>query len=169
MDWIEVDVLTHRSNDSIWVKCIAEIRHNTTGEVVEYETDEILINGEEYPMIFNWEENNFSCDCNRLLFFKRASIILLLVAANVSASCRRAVAHVRAVGRWLLCYQSEWEGNMSNQMGVAATRELYSTGRRRLPNHLESLFYTACIFEIKSGWDNWSRIMRESMPHESCA
>jgi hypothetical protein len=104
-----------------------------------------------------------------ILFFKRASIILLLVAANASASCRRAVAHVRAVGRWLLCYQSEWEGNMSNQMGVAATRELYSTGRRRLPNHLESLFYTACIFEIKSGWDNWSRIMRESMPHESCA
>lgn len=73
MDWIEVKKENHQMVDSIWVKCIAEIKNNTTGEIREYETDEILDLGSEYPNIFNWEENNFSCDCNRVLFFKYAN------------------------------------------------------------------------------------------------
>ena len=72
MDWIEVKKDKSQMKDSIWVKCIAEIRNNATGEIREFETDEILTNGSEFPEIFNWEENNYSCDCNRRLFFKRA-------------------------------------------------------------------------------------------------
>lgn len=72
-DWIEVDIPTHRMKDAIWVKCIAEIRKNDIGEVREIETDEVLKNGSETPNIFNWEENNFSCDCNRAIFFGRAN------------------------------------------------------------------------------------------------
>lgn len=72
MDWIEVKKDSYQMKYSIWVKCIAEIRNNATGEIREFETDEILTNGNKSPDIFNWEENNFACDCNRLLFFKRA-------------------------------------------------------------------------------------------------
>jgi hypothetical protein len=55
-----------------WVKCIAEIRNNETGEIREFETDEILVIGEKYPSTFIWENGNYACDCNRHLFFKRA-------------------------------------------------------------------------------------------------
>ena len=72
MDWIEVKKETHQIKNSIWVECIAEIRKNDTGEIREYETHEILTIGDEHPSVFNWEESNYSCDCNRLLFFNRA-------------------------------------------------------------------------------------------------
>ena len=68
-NWILSDETT--TQDGVIVKCVAEIRDNETGKVRDYETDEIIFNGCEYPYIFNWEENNFSCDCNRRIFFKR--------------------------------------------------------------------------------------------------
>jgi hypothetical protein len=73
MEWIEVKKDTHQIDNCIWVECIAEIRNNETGEIRECETHEILEIGSEHPSVFNWEENNFSCDCNRRLFFKRAN------------------------------------------------------------------------------------------------
>ena len=72
MNWIEVKKDNYQMKDSIWVKCVAEIRDNATGEIREYETHEILEIGKEHPFFFNWAENNYSCDCNRRLFFKRA-------------------------------------------------------------------------------------------------
>lgn len=72
MDWIEVKQEGRQMDGCIWVECIAEIRNNETGEIREYETHEILMEGEEHPSVFNWEDNNYSCDCNRILFFKRA-------------------------------------------------------------------------------------------------
>ena len=71
MEWI-VSEKKPKSKGIVWVKCIAEIRDNSTNEIREYETDEILRKGDKYPSVFNWEENNNSCDCNRLLYFKRA-------------------------------------------------------------------------------------------------
>ena len=71
MNWIEVIKDTHTLTDSKWVECIAEIKRNSTGEVREYETHEILGDGEDFPSVFNWEENNYACDCNRRVFFKR--------------------------------------------------------------------------------------------------
>ena len=73
MEWIEVENKPRpRYKGSVWVKCIAEIRDNSTGEIREYETHEILIKGDKYPSVFSWAENNNACDCNRLLYFKRA-------------------------------------------------------------------------------------------------
>ena len=71
MDWIEVKEENHQLDGRIWVECVAEIRNNETGEIREFDTHEILEIGNEHPSVFNWEENNYSCDCNRRLFFKR--------------------------------------------------------------------------------------------------
>ncbi len=56
--------------DKIYTTIIAEIRHNITGEIRKYESNEILYDGAKFPPVFNWEENNYSCDCNRHMFFK---------------------------------------------------------------------------------------------------
>ncbi len=72
-NWIKTKKDKHLIDNCIWVECIAEIRNNETGEIREYETEEILEAGDEHPSVFNWEENNYSCDCNRCLFFKYAN------------------------------------------------------------------------------------------------
>lgn len=65
------DVIKKR-DEYIWVKIIAHIKDNDTGEIRKYETDAIYDEESEMPSIFIWEEGNFSCDCNRHLFFRRA-------------------------------------------------------------------------------------------------
>ena len=71
MNWINIE---NRSiPDARWVKAVAEIRNNSTGEVREYDTDEVLEDGADAPRIFNWQENNFSCDCNREMFFEQVN------------------------------------------------------------------------------------------------
>ena len=72
-NWQTVEIKTHPLKNARWVRCVARIRKNATGEVRRYETDEILEDGETHPSVFNWEENNFSCDCNRELFFERSA------------------------------------------------------------------------------------------------
>jgi hypothetical protein len=56
----------------VWVKVTARIRRNATGEVRELECDELMEIGTDGPSVFNWQENNYSCDCNRALFFAQA-------------------------------------------------------------------------------------------------
>lgn len=56
-----------------WVRCVAHIRKNATGEVRRYETYEVLDDGSPQPSTFNWEEGNGSCDCNREIFFERSA------------------------------------------------------------------------------------------------
>ena len=72
MNWVEIKKDTKVDN-CIWVECIAEIKNNETNEVREYQTDEILEIGAEHPHIFNWQENNYACDCNRRIFFKKVN------------------------------------------------------------------------------------------------
>lgn len=73
MEWIENKLeKPHYTLNSKYVKIIAEIRNNLTGEVVEFENEGILKNDEEFPSIFIWKEGNFACDCNRRIFFKTA-------------------------------------------------------------------------------------------------
>ncbi len=48
------------------IKCVAHIKHNATGVVRQYPTEE---SAELNP--FWWEEGNGCCDCNRRLFFAR--------------------------------------------------------------------------------------------------
>lgn len=73
MEWIETENKDHVIEDGKWVKCIVEIRNNSTSEVREYETDSILKNGEKHPSTFIWEDDNYACDCNRELFFRYAN------------------------------------------------------------------------------------------------
>ena len=69
MEWI---IKGQTSQEDDLVECIAEIRQNSTGIIIEYNTLEILEPSKEYPNTFNWEENNNSCDCNREIYFNRA-------------------------------------------------------------------------------------------------
>lgn len=62
----------HRMNGREWVRVVAHIRSNATKEVRRYKTTELLENGEESIRTYGWEEGNFSCDCNREDFFRRA-------------------------------------------------------------------------------------------------
>jgi hypothetical protein len=55
-----------------WVEVIARIHDNQTGEVREFATHEALNPGEERPNDCGWSGGNYSCDCNRALFFARA-------------------------------------------------------------------------------------------------
>lgn len=71
MNWIEVENIACTVNNHIFVECIAVILNNETGEIREYETEELLELGSKHPKVFNWEENNYSCDYNRHIFFKR--------------------------------------------------------------------------------------------------
>lgn len=70
--WKVVDMPKHKIKDACWVEVIAQIMHVETATVREYKTHEIFTYGEAHPSTFNWAENNFSCDCNRSLFFYRA-------------------------------------------------------------------------------------------------
>lgn len=72
-EWEDVYVPTHPIKGGRWVSCVAEIRCNSTGEVREHETHEIIMDGDEDPGDYIWSDGNYSCDCNRRLFFARAA------------------------------------------------------------------------------------------------
>ena len=54
-----------------WIQLIAKIRKNDTGEIREGKEDVLWDEDENEPHLWIWEEGNFSCDCNRELFFNR--------------------------------------------------------------------------------------------------
>ena len=71
--WLDGEEKEPPRSGGRWVRVVARIRDNATGEVREYGTDEILEDGEESPSDWPWSEGNSSCDCNRRLFFARSS------------------------------------------------------------------------------------------------
>jgi hypothetical protein len=73
MNWIEVDVPTHPQKNAKWVKIIAHVRRVADGAVRKSEKTAILDDGDEIPNPYIWQEGNYSCDCNRELFFERAA------------------------------------------------------------------------------------------------
>jgi len=83
MSWIEVEIKTHPIENGKWVKAIARIRNNETGDIRDYESREIMKDGDKHPLTFNWAENNFSCDCNRRGFFRQAGFDYELEENNV--------------------------------------------------------------------------------------
>lgn len=74
-DWNIVQAKERYSGDGeIAVECYARIKNNDTGEVRTHPTIEYFIDEScNEPNYFNWEENNYSCDCNRRLFWLRAN------------------------------------------------------------------------------------------------
>ena len=55
------------------MRVAVQIVNKSTGEVREYETCEFLRYGEVTPSHFAWSEGDYSCDCNRRIFFARAA------------------------------------------------------------------------------------------------
>jgi hypothetical protein len=51
------------------VAITALIRCNATGEIRQHETKGYVGEDESGPSTFIWEEGNYSCDCNRHIFF----------------------------------------------------------------------------------------------------
>jgi hypothetical protein len=72
--WRTVDKINpvHQIEGGRWVEIIARIHNNLTCETRDYHTDAILMDGEEEPNTYIWEEGNFACDCNRHDFFQDA-------------------------------------------------------------------------------------------------
>lgn len=68
--WIEDDTMKHAGR---WVKVIAHIRDNATGEIRQYPTSEPIDDGEEQPSTYIWDDGLYGCDCNRLLLFQQAN------------------------------------------------------------------------------------------------
>lgn len=54
------------------VEILVEILNNQSGIIHNFTFEAHMEEGETHPSPFNWKENNFSCDCNRHLFFYRA-------------------------------------------------------------------------------------------------
>jgi hypothetical protein len=59
--------------DSVSLKITEAIRCNATGETRERESSIRWFNGDDGPHTYNWEDGNFSCDCNRAMFFAAAA------------------------------------------------------------------------------------------------
>ena len=59
------DCVLVRSN---YASCIACIKKVSTGEVVLYRTDVWCYGGLNFYL---WQDGNYSCDCNRALFFEQ--------------------------------------------------------------------------------------------------
>lgn len=47
-----------------------EILDTTTGEKCKFHDDDTV--DDEFVVLYLWEEGNYSCDCNRALFFAKA-------------------------------------------------------------------------------------------------
>lgn len=49
---------------------IVHIRNNETGEIRDYATELLEnINGKPGPWLWQWQEDGYSCDCNRAIFW----------------------------------------------------------------------------------------------------
>ena len=68
-DWIYVDVPARLTSGEIWVAVDVHIKCVATGEIRVYRSHEQLCTENGYPDVFNWMDGNYSCDCNRALFF----------------------------------------------------------------------------------------------------
>jgi hypothetical protein len=70
--WATVDVPTHPIGCGRWVDTIVRIRNNATGEIREWRMNQVMIDGDDYPNTFIWKDGDFSCDCNRSVFFAQS-------------------------------------------------------------------------------------------------
>jgi hypothetical protein len=58
--------------DLMVVAIIVKIRENESGIIRDYPFEAFIGSKDNFPSPFNWKENNFSCDCNRHIFFYNA-------------------------------------------------------------------------------------------------
>lgn len=70
---MEFKVIKHSPpHDSVtWVEIIVKVKNNKTGEVIEFIDEGILDDQNRKLSTFIWECGDYSCDCNRGIFFYR--------------------------------------------------------------------------------------------------
>jgi hypothetical protein len=69
----EFVVKTPPHDTSEWVKIELRIKDKETGEIRSLITDGIWSDEDDEVSTFIYSEGNFSCDCNRFLFFNEAA------------------------------------------------------------------------------------------------
>lgn len=60
---------SNRSKGFYMVSAVARIKNVKSGIIVNYQTEIIWDDDNNKPSTYNWAHGNFSCDCNRALFF----------------------------------------------------------------------------------------------------
>lgn len=70
-EW-EIDETWRPQDGRDWVKILAIVRDNATGEVREVAHVGLMKHGKRQPDIWIWTDGNYSCDCNRAVFFASA-------------------------------------------------------------------------------------------------
>lgn len=71
MPWIRVKKKPPHDQDD-WVSIHVNICKQSDGVTRVYKTDGLLDDDGEHLHTYIWEEGNYSCDCNRYLFYQRA-------------------------------------------------------------------------------------------------
>lgn len=71
-DWKTVDVPTLPRKNERWVAVVAHIRKNATSEIRKTNETSILDDEDNHPNTSIWADGNFSCNCNRHIFFEGA-------------------------------------------------------------------------------------------------
>lgn len=51
--------------DTLWCDVIVQIRNNSTGVIIEFNSDGCYDEDTCAPSTYIWEDGNFSCDCSR--------------------------------------------------------------------------------------------------------
>lgn len=71
MDDVSHFSLPPQHDNADWKKLRVDIQEIATGREVSFEETGIF-DPNEHAVVYLWEEGNYSCDCNRRLFFYRA-------------------------------------------------------------------------------------------------
>lgn len=95
------------------VDVLVHIRKNDTGEIRIYR-DWLYLDEDGLPDVFIWEDGNYSCDCNRHLFFSRAHAYNENIKWEPEPDCGNTEYSVNII-LGDKCIYSEFE-NLSNNM-----------------------------------------------------
>lgn len=71
--WPGIVMPPPHDRDGPWVEAWVDILNVPTGETRRYTSISLLEEDGSGPALFIWTDGNYSCDCNRALFFLRAA------------------------------------------------------------------------------------------------
>ncbi len=74
MNWIKHIEIEHPEDplfEGNIVDIISRIRNNRTGKIINHECYMEIEPGDDFPNPYIWADGNYSCDCNRRIFFNK--------------------------------------------------------------------------------------------------
>lgn len=72
---------------NLTVEVFVTLRQNSTGAEVTFRDEVAVESLDESPWMFNYEEGNWSCDCNRVLDWERAGGDMSAVDEGTDGVC----------------------------------------------------------------------------------